>query len=135
MTASAAVPGRSLLLPVRAILVGLLSLAGGRLTPTGALETSMPPLLFCIAFGLSVDYELLLLSRVKEHHTAHGDNRAAGVFGVAHTGRLVTASALVVAISMGAIVFSGITSLKVLGFGPRPGRTADQPNAASMSAS
>ncbi|MET7482301.1 MMPL family transporter [Streptomyces sp. NPDC005538] len=84
------------------------------MTPTGALETSMPPLLFS---------------------TAHGDNRAAVVFGVAHTGRLVTASALVVAISMGALVFSGITSLKALGFGPRPGRTADRPNAASMSAS
>ncbi|MET7568983.1 MMPL family transporter [Streptomyces sp. NPDC005492] len=126
---------RSLLLPVKAILVGLLSLTAGfgalvlvfqdrhatwlvgDFTPTGALDTSMPPLLFCIAFGLSVDYELLLLSRVKEHYTAHGDNRAAVVFGVAHTGRLVTASALVVAISMGALVSSGITSLKLLGFG------------------
>ncbi|WP_177244330.1 MMPL family transporter [Streptomyces sp. yr375] len=126
---------RSLLLPVKALLVGLLSLTAsfgaivlvfqdhhatwlvGDFTPTGTLETSIPPLLFCIAFGLSVDYELLLLSRVREHYLAHGDNRAAVVFGLARTGRLVTASALVVAVSMGALVLSGITSLKILGFG------------------
>ncbi|MFJ5302645.1 MMPL family transporter [Streptomyces sp. NPDC088350] len=126
---------RSLLLPVKAILVGLLSLTAsfgaivlvfqdhhaawlvGDFTPTGTLETSIPPLLFCIAFGLSVDYELFLLSRVKEHYTAHGDNRAAVVFGLARTGRLVTASALVVAVSMGTLVLSHITSLKILGFG------------------
>ncbi|NGO48590.1 MMPL family transporter, partial [Streptomyces ureilyticus] len=126
---------RSLLLPVKALLVGLLSLTAslgaivlvfqdhhatwlvGGFTPTGTLETSIPPLMFCIAFGLSIDYELFLLSRVREHYTAHGDNRAAVVFGIARTGRLVSASALVVAISMGALLLSGITSLKILGFG------------------
>ncbi|MCQ9181619.1 MMPL family transporter [Streptomyces sp. IBSBF 2953] len=125
----------SLLLPVKAILVGLLSLTAsfgtmvlifqenqagwlvGDFTSTGQLDTSIPPLLFCIAFGLSVDYELLLLSRIKEHYIAHGDNRAAVVFGVAHTGRLVTAAASVVAASVGTLVVSGVTSLKVLGFG------------------
>ncbi|WP_406011097.1 efflux RND transporter permease subunit [Streptomyces sp. NBC_00637] len=126
---------RSLLLPVKAIVVGLLSLTAsfgtmvlifqedragwlvGDFTSTGQLDTSIPPLLFCIAFGLSVDYELLLLSRIKEDYIAHGDNRAAVVFGVAHTGRLVTAAASVVAASVGTLVVSGVTSLKVLGFG------------------
>ncbi|NEC86385.1 MMPL family transporter [Streptomyces sp. SID12501] len=126
---------RSLLLPVKAILVGLLSLTAsfgtvvlvfqdnhakwlvGDFTPTSTLENSIPPLLFCLAFGLSIDYELLLLSRIKEHYTTHGDNRSAVVFGLARTGRLVTSSALIVAISMGALMLSGITSLKILGFG------------------
>ncbi|GGR37664.1 MMPL family transporter [Streptomyces netropsis] len=125
----------SVLLPVKALVIGALSLgtsfglmvhvfqdghlrrAVGEFTVTGTLDMTMPLLMFVIAFGLAIDYEIFLLSRVKEHHALTGDNRQAVVEGVARTGRLVTTGALAVAVVTGALATSGVTLLKLLGTG------------------
>ncbi|MEW2578493.1 MMPL family transporter [Streptomyces syringium] len=125
----------SVLLPVKALVVGALSLgtsfglmvhvfqdghlreAVGEFTVTGTLDMTMPLLMFVIAFGLAIDYEIFLLSRVKEHYALTGDNRQAVVEGVARTGRLVTTGALAVAVVTGALATSGVTLLKLLGTG------------------
>ncbi|MFI9201241.1 MMPL family transporter [Streptomyces sp. NPDC053048] len=125
----------SVLLPVKALVIGALSLgtsfgtmvfvfqdghlrdALGGFTVTGTLDMSMPLLMFAIAFGLAIDYEIFLLSRVREHHLLTGDNRRAVVEGVARTGRLVTTGALAVAVVTGALATSGVTALKLLGTG------------------
>ncbi len=125
----------SLLLPFKALVVGALSLTAsfglmvyvfqdghlrglvGDFAVTGALDLTMPLLMFAIAFGLAIDYEIFLLSRVRERYVLGGDNREAVVEGVARTGRLVTTAALAVAVVTGALATSGITVLKLLGTG------------------
>ena len=124
----------SLLVPVKAIVVNLLSLTAtfgamvwifqeGHLsgvldfTPTGQLDVAMPILMFCIAFGLSMDYEVFLLSRIKEEHDRTGDNTQAVAAGLARTGRLITAAALVLAITFAAFVTSGMSFMKLMGLG------------------
>ena len=101
----------SVLVPIKALVLNLLSLTAtfgamvwifqdGNLsgllgfTATGAIDTSMPILMFCIAFGLSMDYEVFLLSRIKEEHDRTGDNDHAVALGLERTGRIVTAAAL-----------------------------------------
>ncbi|MEU5208922.1 MMPL family transporter [Streptomyces sp. NPDC020742] len=126
---------RSVLIPLKVLAVAALSLGAalggtvqvfqnGRLrwllgdfTPAGTLDMTIPLLLFSVAFGLSVDYELFLLSRIQEHYRATGDNTAAVVHGIARTGRLFTAAALAVAVAMGALASSDVLLLKELGFG------------------
>jgi putative drug exporter of the RND superfamily len=124
----------SLLVPVKAIVVNLLSLSAtfgamvwifqeGHLsgvldfTPTGQLDVAMPILMFCIAFGLSMDYEVFLLSRIKEEHDRTGDNTQAVALGLAKTGRLITAAALVLAITFAAFITSGMSFMKLMGLG------------------
>ena len=72
-------------------------------TPTGTLVATMPVLLFCIAFGLSMDYEVFLMSRIREYWLASGrtaaDNDESVALGLAQTGRVITAAALIMAIS------------------------------------
>lgn len=89
----------------------------GGFTVTGQLEISMLLLMVCIALGLSVDYEVFLLARIKEQYKATGDSRSSIVFGMARTGRLISASSLVVVTTMSALAMSRITSLKLLGTG------------------
>ncbi|WP_327303994.1 MMPL family transporter [Streptomyces sp. NBC_01298] len=89
----------------------------GGFTVTGQLEISMLLLTICIALGLSVDYEVFLLSRIKEQYRATGECRSSIVYGMACTGRLISASSLVVVITMSALAMSRITSLKLLGTG------------------
>lgn len=126
---------RSMVIPLKVLTVAALSLTAalggivyvfqdghlhwllGDFTATGTLDMTIPLLLFSVAFGLSVDYELFLLSRIQEHYRATGDNTAAVVHGVARTGRLFTAAALAVAVAMGALASSGVLLLKELGFG------------------
>jgi putative drug exporter of the RND superfamily len=124
----------SVLVPVKAILLNLLSLTAtfgamvwifqdGHLsgvldfTATGQLDVAMPILMFCIAFGLSMDYEVFLLSRIKEEHDRTGDNTGAVAAGLAKTGRLITAAALVLAISFAAFGTSGMSFMKLMGIG------------------
>ncbi|MEV8020395.1 MMPL family transporter [Streptomyces sp. NPDC086554] len=126
---------RSVLVPVKAVLVGGLSLTAslgamvwifqeghgrfltGEFAVTGQLEMTMPVLVLALAFGASVDYELFLMTRIREEFSACGDHRQAIVTGIAHTGRLFTAAALIVAVAMAALATSGISMLKVLGTG------------------
>ena len=125
----------SVVLPVKALVLTTLSLSAtfgamvwifqeghlsqylGDFTVTGELDTSMPILMFCIAFGLSMDYEVFLLSRIKEEYDRTGDNTAAVQLGLQRTGRLVTSAAALLAIVFLAFASSGVTIIKMLGIG------------------
>jgi len=86
-------------------------------TATGTLDSSNPILMFCIAFGLSMDYEVFLLSRIKEEHDKTGDNIGSVAVGLERTGRIVTAAAALLAIVFLAFITSGITFIKMFGLG------------------
>ncbi len=125
----------SLLIPVKALVLNVLSLCAtfgamvwvfqqGNLTGligdpvvTGTLDTTIPILMFCVLFGLSMDYEVFLLSRIKEVWDATGDNRRAVAVGLQRTGRIVTAAAGLLAIVFAAFVSSDISFIKLLGLG------------------
>jgi putative drug exporter of the RND superfamily len=122
------------LVPLKAILLNLLSLTAtfgatvwvfqdGNLagflnfTPTGTIMTTMPILMFCVAFGLSMDYEVFMLSRIKEEYDRTGDNTASVAAGLEKTGRIVTAAALVLAVVLIAFATSGVSFLQMFGLG------------------
>ncbi len=124
----------SFLVPLKAIILNSLSLTAtfgamvwifqdgnfsGLLdfTATGLTDVSMPILMFAIAFGLSMDYEVFLLARMKEEYDRTGDNHAAIVAGLAKTGRIVTAAALVLSVTFFAFASGGITFMKLFGLG------------------
>lgn len=124
----------SILVPIKAILLNMLSLTatfgamvwifqtgnGSDLlgfTATGLTDTTTPILMFCVAFGLSMDYEVFLLSRMKEEYDRTGDNEQAVVAGLAKTGRIVTAAALLLSITFFAFATSGVTFIKLFGLG------------------
>ncbi|MHB8464386.1 MAG: MMPL family transporter [Acidimicrobiales bacterium] len=124
----------SILVPIKAVVLNLLSLtatfgamvwvfqrghASGLLnfTPTGTLDTTTPILMFCIAFGLSMDYEVFLLSRIKEEHDGGADTGASVAAGLEHTGRIVTAAAALLAVVFVAFATSHITFIKLFGLG------------------
>jgi RND superfamily putative drug exporter len=125
----------SLLIPVKALVLNLLSLTAtfgamvyvfqdgnlqwlvGEFTVTGYVDMTAALLLFCLAFGLSMDYEVFLLSRIKEEYDLSGDNTHAVAWGLEHTGRLFTAAALIFASVMGALVTSGVSLVKLAGLG------------------
>jgi putative drug exporter of the RND superfamily len=124
----------SVLVPVKAIVLNVLSLTAtfglmvwvfqdgngsGLLgfTATGLTDISMPILMFCVAFGLSMDYEVFLLSRMKEEYDRTGDNDLAVATGIEKTGRLVTAAALLLSITFFAFATSGVTFIKLFGLG------------------
>lgn len=124
----------SVLVPVQAVLLNALSLTAmlgavvwvfqdGNLsgllgfTPTGSIETALPVLMFCLAFGLSMDYGVFLLSRINEERLRTPDHRAAVVAGIRGTGGVITAAAVVLAVVMVAIGTSRITNTKMLGLG------------------
>jgi trehalose monomycolate/heme transporter len=124
----------SVVLPVKAIVMNVLSLTAmygvvvwifqeGHLsgllqfTPNGTIEPTMPILMFAIMFGLSMDYEVFLLSRIRERYDVTGDNTAAVATGLQRTGGLITSLALLLIIVVGAFSASGITFIKLLGVG------------------
>jgi RND superfamily putative drug exporter len=124
----------SLVIPIKALVLNLLSLSAvygamvfvfqeGHLsgllgfTPTGTIDTSMPVLLSCIAFGLSMDYEVFLLSRIKEEHDRTGDTVSAVAIGLERSGRIVTTLAALLAIVFIAFATSQVTFLKLFGLG------------------
>jgi len=124
----------SVVIPVKALVLNLLSLTAiygamvfifqdGHLagvlgfTPTGTIDTSMPVLLFCIAFGLSMDYEVFLLSRIKEEYDRTGDTVASVAAGLERSGRIVTTAAALLAIVFVAFATSQVSFLKLFGIG------------------
>ncbi|WP_328944584.1 MMPL family transporter [Streptomyces sp. NBC_00250] len=124
----------SVLIPVQAVVLNALSLTAmfgavvwvfqdGHLagllgfTPTGDIETTLPVLMFCVAFGLSMDYGVFLLSRIKEEYDRTGDHEHSVRFGLRHTGGLITAAAVILAVVMVAIGTSRVTNTKMLGLG------------------
>jgi RND superfamily putative drug exporter len=125
---------RSLLLPLKAVLMNLLSIgaAFGVLVAIfqwgwfdgllgfesqGALDTINVPLIFAIVFGLSMDYEVFLMSRIRERYMAHGDNDRAVAEGLASSARTISSAALIMTCVFGVFVLTGVPSIKELGLG------------------
>jgi RND superfamily putative drug exporter len=90
-------------------------------TPTGTLVVTMPALLFCISFGLSMDYEVFLVSRIHEYwlssRRASADNDESVALGVAYTGRVITAAALIMSISFAAMIAANVSFMRMFGLG------------------
>src|SRR5690606_16461040 len=86
-------------------------------TTPGNIETTLPVLMFCVAFGLSMDYGVFLLSRIKEEYDRSGDHERAVRHGLQRTGGLITAAAVILAVVMVAIGTSRVTNTKMLGLG------------------
>ena len=125
----------SVLLPIKAVLLNIVSLGatlgfltwvfiGGNLKwligdffVTGTIDTSSAVLIAIVAFGLSMDYELFLLSRIKEQHEAGLGTTESVAIGLQRSGRIITAAALVLAFSFIAFISSGVTIMKMLGLG------------------
>jgi RND superfamily putative drug exporter len=127
----------SVVLPIKALILNMLSLSAAfgamvwifqdgnfgafGTTPTGTLVANMPVLLFCIAFGLSMDYEVFLVSRIREFWLASpqtsADNDESVALGVAHTGRVITAAALIMAISFAALIAAHVSFMRMFGLG------------------
>ena len=124
----------SVVLPVKAVVMNLISITAafgvvtwifsdGHLsgalgfTPQGYLDATNPILMLAILFGLSMDYEVFLLSRVREQWDLTHDNDEAVVTGVEKTGRIITSAALLLAVVIGAFALSGIVFMKMIGIG------------------
>ena len=127
----------SVVLPLKALVLNVLSLSAtfgalvwifqdGHLgafgtTATGTLVATIPVLLFCIAFGLSMDYEVFLISRIREYWLASArrkaDNDESVALGLARTGRVVTAAALVMSISFAALIAAHVSFMRMFGVG------------------
>jgi RND superfamily putative drug exporter len=85
--------------------------------PVGFVETTQPVILFCVLFGLSMDYEVFLLSRMKEVWDTSRDNTEAVARGLERSGRIVTSAALIVVVVAGSFAFADIVLIKALGLG------------------
>ena len=124
----------SVVLPLKAIVMNVLSLSATfgvvvwifqwghlsgllRFTATGSIDPTMPILMLAIIFGLSMDYEVFLLSRIRERYDQTGDNTASVAAGLQRTGGLITSLALLLIIVIGAFSASGITFIKLMGVG------------------
>ncbi len=125
----------SAVLPIKAVILNMLSLGAtlgvlvwvfqdgnamwlvGDFTVTGALDTSTLVLVAIVAFGLSMDYELFLLSRIKEEHENGADTITSVSSGLQKSGRIITAAAVLIAIVFACFMTSGVTSIKMLGLG------------------
>jgi uncharacterized membrane protein YdfJ with MMPL/SSD domain len=125
---------RSLVLPLKAVLMNLLSIgaAFGVLVAIfqwgwldsvlgfeslGALDTINVPLIFAIVFGLSMDYEVFLMSRIRERYLDHGDNERAVAEGLSSSARTISSAALIMSCVFAVFVLTGVPSIKELGLG------------------
>ena len=125
---------RSVVLPIKALVMNTLSIVAsfgalvwifqdGNLSallgfqPLGFVETTLPVILFCVLFGLSMDYEVFLLSRMKEAWDRTGDNTEAVARGLERSGRIVSSAALIVVVVAGSFAFADIVLIKALGLG------------------
>lgn len=123
-----------MILPIKSVLLNLLSLSAsfgaiklifqdGRLAgllgfePVGAVDVNFPVLIVAIAFGLAMDYEMFLLSRVREEREREADPAEAMARGLARTAGVVTSAALLVAVSVAGFAFSSVTIMKMIGVG------------------
>ena len=125
----------SVILPIKAVVLNVLSLGAtigalawifidghlkwlvGSFTNTGSIDTSMVILICVVTFGLSMDYEVFLLSRIKEEHDAGRSNVEAVAIGLQRSARIITAAALLLAVVFAVFLTSGVTNIKTLGFG------------------
>jgi RND superfamily putative drug exporter len=86
-------------------------------TPTGTIEPSIPILMFCIAYGLSMDYEVFLLSRIKEEYDRTGDNLSSVATGIQRSAPLITMAATILALSFATYATGQVVFLQMLGIG------------------
>lgn len=125
----------SVLLPIKAVLMNALSLSAtlglivlifqdsylgwlvGDFVNTGTIDMSTIVIIAVVAFGLSMDYEIFLLSRIKEEHDAGSDTRESVALGLQRSGRIISAAALLLAVVFAAFISSGVTSIKMMGLG------------------
>ena len=125
----------SIILPIKAIILNALSLSAtlgaitwifidghlkwlvGDFTVTGTLDTGSVILVAVVVFGLSMDYELFLLSRIREEHLSGKSNIESVAVGLQRSARIITAAALLLAGVFATFIISGVTSIKMLGFG------------------
>jgi len=125
----------SIILPIKAVLLNVLSLGAtmgaltwvfidghlqwlvGSFTLTGTLDTSIVILISVVVFGLSMDYELFLLSRIRSEQMAGKSNIESVATGLQRSARIITAAAVLLAVVFAAFVTSGVTSIKSMGFG------------------
>ena len=125
----------SIILPLKAVLLNGLSLCAtlgaiswifidghlkwlvGDFTVTGTLDTGSVILVAVVVFGLSMDYELFLLSRIREEHLSGKSNVESVAVGLQRSARIITAAALLLAVVFATFMISGVTSIKMLGFG------------------
>jgi len=125
----------SIILPIKAVLLNALSLLAtlgaitwifidghlkwlvGDFTVTGTLDTGSVILVAVVVFGLSMDYELFLLSRIREEHMSGKSNIESVAVGLQRSARIITAAALLLAVVFASFMISGVTSIKMLGFG------------------
>jgi RND superfamily putative drug exporter len=123
----------SVILPLKAVVSDLLSVAAsfgalvwifqqGHMRTqlhfiASPIDPSVPVILFCIMFGLSMDYEVLLLSRIKEEYDRHGDNRRAVALGLQHSGGLITGAAVIMVAVFGAFALADSVIIKSIGLG------------------
>ncbi|HYH12545.1 MAG TPA: MMPL family transporter [Thermomicrobiales bacterium] len=125
---------RSLVLPLKAIFLNIMSILAsygalvwvfqeGHLhellgfTPQGFVEASLPVIMFCVLFGLSMDYEVFLLTRIREEWERTGDNRESVAHGLERSGRIITSAALIVVVVTGSFVTANVVLVKALGLG------------------
>ena len=125
---------RSLFLPIKAILMNILSLCAcyGALVlvfqdgylhdwlnfePQTTLDISLLVIIFCALFGFSMDYEVFLLSRIKEHYELSGDNDKSIIFGIEHSSRIITSAALIVIVICCSFLVADVLMVKAFGLG------------------
>ncbi|QYG92494.1 MMPL family transporter [Iamia sp. SCSIO 61187] len=125
---------RSVLVPLKAVIMNLLSIGAAYgvvvavfqwgwgasligIGRAGPVEAWAPMMLFAIVFGLSMDYEVFLLSRIREEYDRTGDNATAVATGLAHTARVITAAAAIMVVVFAGFVLSGERSLQLFGLG------------------
>lgn len=125
---------RSVVLPLKAVIMNILSVLGSygalvfifqqghfsgllNFTPTGFIDEITPIVMFCTLFGLSMDYEVFLLTRIREEYVATGDNQQAVAQGLARTGRIITSAALILVVVAGSFAFTNLVLVKAVGLG------------------
>jgi len=125
---------RSVILPLKAVLMNALSLLGAygavvwvfqeghlsgllNFSPTGYVDEITPIIMFCTLFGLSMDYEVFLLSRMREHYVRTQKNAFSVAYGLERTGRIVTSAALILVVVAGSFAFTDIVLIKAVGLG------------------
>lgn len=125
---------RSIILPLKAVIMNILSLGASlgmvvlvfqegygadwfHISSTGSVFAVLPVLLFCIVFGISMDYEVFMLSRMKEYYKRSGNNEHSTAEGLQHTGGIISSAALILIAVVGAFIFTDNEIMKAMGFG------------------
>lgn len=125
---------RSVLLPLKAVLMNLLSLGASmgmvvtvfqkgfladvlHITSIGYVSATLPVIIFCVVFGISMDYEVFLISRIAEEYEKTGNNERSTAEGLKKTGSLITSAAFILIVVVGAFIFTDIEIIKALGLG------------------